>query len=160
MRPATLLKKRLWHRSFPVNFAKFLRTPLDDCFWIFSARSLILVFHDLGMAWIIWPFVNLGIFPVPQGLWTPNLVGWWFSWDTTHKVMWHFDIVVTWQIKNVISPFSKDLWTSNLANWWLRMRRPHPQSHMTLQYCGHVTNNTLYLHFHKAYEPKLSRVTS
>ena len=26
-RPATLLKKRLWHRFFPVNFAKFLRTP-------------------------------------------------------------------------------------------------------------------------------------
>ena len=26
-RPATLLKKRLWHRCFPVNFAKSLRTP-------------------------------------------------------------------------------------------------------------------------------------
>ena len=26
-RPATLLKKRLWHRRFTVNFAKFLRTP-------------------------------------------------------------------------------------------------------------------------------------
>ena len=25
--PATLLKKRLWHRCFPVNFAKFLRMP-------------------------------------------------------------------------------------------------------------------------------------
>ena len=25
--PATLLKKRLWHRCFPVNFGKFLRTP-------------------------------------------------------------------------------------------------------------------------------------
>ena len=25
--PATLLKKRFWHRCFPVNFAKFLRTP-------------------------------------------------------------------------------------------------------------------------------------
>ena len=25
-RPATLLKKRLYHRCFPVNFAKFLRT--------------------------------------------------------------------------------------------------------------------------------------
>ena len=25
--PATLLKKRLWHRCFPVNFAKFLRSP-------------------------------------------------------------------------------------------------------------------------------------
>ena len=26
-RPATLLKKRFWNRCFPVNFAKFLRTP-------------------------------------------------------------------------------------------------------------------------------------
>ena len=25
--PATLLKKRLWHRCFPVNFVKFLRAP-------------------------------------------------------------------------------------------------------------------------------------
>ena len=28
LRSATLLKKRLWHKCFPVNFAKFLRTPL------------------------------------------------------------------------------------------------------------------------------------
>ena len=27
LRPATSLKERLWHRCFPVNFAKFLRTP-------------------------------------------------------------------------------------------------------------------------------------
>ena len=27
-RPATILKKRLWNRFFPVNFAKFLRIPL------------------------------------------------------------------------------------------------------------------------------------
>ena len=26
LRPATLLNKRLWHRCFTVNFAKFLRT--------------------------------------------------------------------------------------------------------------------------------------
>ena len=26
-RPATLFKKRLWRKWFPVNFAKFLRTP-------------------------------------------------------------------------------------------------------------------------------------
>ena len=37
--PATLLKRRLWYRSFPVNFAKFLgtpfyRTPPGDCFWM------------------------------------------------------------------------------------------------------------------------------
>ena len=39
LRPATLLRKRLWHRYFPVNFAKFIRTPFiiellyDGCFW-------------------------------------------------------------------------------------------------------------------------------
>ena len=27
VRLVTLLKKRLWHRCFPVNFVKFLRTP-------------------------------------------------------------------------------------------------------------------------------------
>ena len=38
LRSAALFKKRPWHRFFPVNFAKFLRTPflyrtpLDDCF--------------------------------------------------------------------------------------------------------------------------------
>ena len=26
LKPAALLKRRLWHRRFPVNFAKFLRT--------------------------------------------------------------------------------------------------------------------------------------
>ena len=28
LRPANLLKKRLWHRCFPVNFVKFLLTPI------------------------------------------------------------------------------------------------------------------------------------
>ena len=49
--PATLLKKRLWHRCFPVNFAKFLRTlffyraPLGNCFW--SSRSHM--FYKVGV---------------------------------------------------------------------------------------------------------------
>ena len=29
LRPATLLKKRLWHRCFPVNFEKFQGTPFS-----------------------------------------------------------------------------------------------------------------------------------
>ena len=28
-RPATLLKRRLWHRCFPVIFVKFLKTPFS-----------------------------------------------------------------------------------------------------------------------------------
>ena len=44
LRLATLLRKRLWHRWFPVNYAKFLRTPFiyrtppeaaSDC-WFFT----------------------------------------------------------------------------------------------------------------------------
>ena len=34
LRPSTLFKEWLWHRWFPVNFAKFLRTPfLQNTFW-------------------------------------------------------------------------------------------------------------------------------
>ena len=32
LRPATLLKKKLWHTRFPMNFVKILRTPLNGCF--------------------------------------------------------------------------------------------------------------------------------
>ena len=34
--PATLLKKRLWHWCFSVNFAKFLRTPflIEHLWWL------------------------------------------------------------------------------------------------------------------------------
>ena len=36
LRPATLLKKRLWRRCFPVNVAKFLRTPFvsEHLWWL------------------------------------------------------------------------------------------------------------------------------
>ena len=36
LRPATLLKKRLWHRCFPVNFVRFLRTPfsIEHLWWL------------------------------------------------------------------------------------------------------------------------------
>ena len=35
-RPATLSKKRLWHRYFSVNFAKFLRAPFftEHLWWL------------------------------------------------------------------------------------------------------------------------------
>ena len=42
LRPATLLKKRLWRRCFPVNFAKFVRTPsLQNT----SGRQLLSLTH-------------------------------------------------------------------------------------------------------------------
>ena len=39
-RPANLFRKILWHRCFPVNFAKFLRTPL------FTERFQWLLLND------------------------------------------------------------------------------------------------------------------
>ena len=49
LRPATLLKKSLWHRCFPMNFAKFLGTPflqntfgrlLLYLFWLKTLKNL------------------------------------------------------------------------------------------------------------------------
>ena len=41
LRPAALLKKRPWHRCFPVNFVKFLRTPIlkEHLRWLLLERK-------------------------------------------------------------------------------------------------------------------------
>ena len=41
LRPATLLKKSFWHRCFPVNFVKFLRTTfcMDHLWWLLLNES-------------------------------------------------------------------------------------------------------------------------
>ena len=42
LRPATLIKKKLWHKWFSVNFAKFLRTPfLQNTPWRLLLRISI-----------------------------------------------------------------------------------------------------------------------
>ena len=48
LRPATLLKKRLWHRCFPVNFVKFLRTPFltEHVRWLLLSLLLILIYYS------------------------------------------------------------------------------------------------------------------
>ena len=40
LRPATLLKKRLWHKCLTANFAKFLRTPfsIEHLRWLLLER--------------------------------------------------------------------------------------------------------------------------
>ena len=42
LRRATLLKKRPWNRCFPVNFAKFLRTPffIEHLWWLLLAAQV------------------------------------------------------------------------------------------------------------------------
>ena len=47
-RPTTLLKMKLWHRCFPVNFVKFLRRPffIEHFWWLLpsSAHHVISVY--------------------------------------------------------------------------------------------------------------------
>ena len=50
LRPASLLNKRLWHRYFPVNFVKFLGTPLftEHLWWLLLNLNCLLgfdIFH-------------------------------------------------------------------------------------------------------------------
>ena len=41
LRPTTLLKKRFWHKCFPVNFVKFLRTPFstEHLWWLLLEKA-------------------------------------------------------------------------------------------------------------------------
>ena len=45
LRPATLLKERLWHRCFLVNFEKFLRTPFftEHLWWLLLFKIIMSV---------------------------------------------------------------------------------------------------------------------
>ena len=86
------------------------------------------------------------LFPVPLGLWTPNLAGWWFRIRRPHPqshVILRYRGHVT--NKNVISLFSQGLCTPNLAGWWLRMRGPHLQSHMTHRSRAHVSSQKRFI---------------
>ena len=58
LKPATSLKKILWHRCFPVNFAKFLRKPFfqntsGDCFCKGVRFSLRDIDIYSNYAWIV-----------------------------------------------------------------------------------------------------------
>ena len=46
LRLATLLKKRLWHKCFPVNFGKFRRTPFfkEHLWWLLLSITPVLQF--------------------------------------------------------------------------------------------------------------------
>ena len=72
LRPAILLKKRLWHRCFVVNFAKFLRTPffIEYLWWLLlwimvrvpktvrirpTVKECNYLQHHLLLTWISYP---------------------------------------------------------------------------------------------------------
>ena len=62
--PATLLKKKFWRMCFPVNFAKFLRTPIltEHLWWLLLILKLATVLE------------RVFVFPGPRPFaWPPTL---------------------------------------------------------------------------------------
>ena len=64
LRPASLLKKRLWHRCFSVNFVKFLRTLFFiELLWWLLLNELFYIsfFHDRrsGLVLLLYIFINV-----------------------------------------------------------------------------------------------------
>ena len=49
LRLVTLLKKRLWHRCFPVNFVKVLRTPfyIEHLWWLLLRKLLLSLYPEV-----------------------------------------------------------------------------------------------------------------
>ena len=78
LRPATYFKKRPWHSCFPLNFAKFLRTPFfTKHLWttasanntFLAAIRYCLAFQTqalLSQSWQLYSF----LFPFPYGIYS------------------------------------------------------------------------------------------
>ena len=67
LKPATLLKERPWHRCFPMNFAKFLTTPLftEHLWWLLLFVFLRVVGNQgyasrKGIHWKIFEQIGIG----------------------------------------------------------------------------------------------------
>ena len=56
--PATLLKKRPWHRCFPANFANYLRTP----FFTEHLRWLLLKYEKPQVCFLLYAYIFLTVY--------------------------------------------------------------------------------------------------
>ena len=109
LRPATVLKKGLWHRCFPVNFAKFLRAPFIQNI---SGRLHLITFH-----WFVpstfrkrTPWKG-HFFSKLAGCIAPNLL--------FHYCMFSCNVSQHWLI--AVYNFSKKLDLVPLSWFWIRL---------------------------------------
>ena len=56
----------------------------------------------------------------------------------THPKSHVVDIVVLWQVKNVISPLSQGLWTPKLGRVQTQEEGVDPKGHVILRSCNHM----------------------
>ena len=116
LRPATLLKERLWHRCFPVKFAKFLRTPIftehsGGCFcdWTNNCTTLV----TLSTAYIL---ETTEVTKVSQNLKENTCVIVSFLIKLQVKRLWRRSFPVNFA-KFLRAPFFKE------HLWWLLLKK-------------------------------------
>ena len=74
LRPATLLKKRLWHRCFPVNFAKFL---LQNTSWQLLMELILLDFKTIISIYLIGHYTSRN--RAPPNNTTESKIKYWYQ---------------------------------------------------------------------------------
>ena len=93
-------KKRLWHRCFPVNVAKFSRTP-----FLHSTSAWLLLFHLYSnffhlTAWMI-NLLNASV----ALIWKPvNWFAAWFLWVSMWGQHWNLEIDEFWILSGQYIP--------------------------------------------------------
>ena len=70
LRSATLLKERLWHRCFLVNFTKFLETPffIEYLWWLLLAGTQTLIVNSSSLASLIITSWNIQCLEVKKSI--------------------------------------------------------------------------------------------
>ena len=64
-----------------------------------------------------------------------------------------------WYYRRQLFPVPLGLWTPNLPGCWFGLRGPQPQSHVILQYRGHVKNQKRFIFtFTRPMDPKLGNL--
>ena len=79
------------------------------------------------------------ISPLPQCLWSPHLLRWWYTYKAS--ITWSYK--VTWQTKTIISLLQECIWQTNLAEWWLSLMGSYWLCHITLWEHGLVIRDSI-----------------
>ena len=139
-----LSKKTQWSVTFakiPVTLYWRTPNPVKNIRCCYYCKKICLWCSQMFRRALVWSFVNLGI--------------------GTSALELQLALELERILITLLFWVLQGLWTPNLAGWWLRMKRPHPQSQVTLRCRGHMTNEKRNIPiFTRPMYPKLSRVVT
>ena len=114
-RPATLLKKTFWHKCFPVNIAKFLRTS------IFTEHLRWLLLFQIPSNFFVQYFRNFSSKPD-------------FAAGLIEKKNWHLHHITDSRIHIFTGAFFQSFFKTKIFIRWIIWRDRFKRSHYQLIY--------------------------